>query len=729
MNLDAATHKERHLSRQKAIVLLGLACATFFGLTMAQLSRYVIGGRAASDVGDVASRDIRSPRRAAYVSEIETQRQRDLIEASVMPVFTPPDAQVSRRQLSAARALLDRLRQIRIDAALLPDDRIKQLMGLPGLTLSRTDAESVTRFSDAAWTQVDSQVIGVLDDALRTPIQPDTLAQAREKIGNQISLNLSQDEARVATTLVQALLVPNTNYDAAETEQHRQRARESVLPVQRTFEANQIVIRSGQVISPIDVEALNMLNLRRPDLGAGDLISAIGLGALSVMLLSLSMTFGHDNVFSRPIRNTGLSAFIVFFAILLPRWLLPGHGLLPYLMPLCLVGISVTVWSGTLPGVVSGWVVAWLVGLPLERSLEITTYYAVGNLMACLALGRMERLSSFIRAGLAAGVAQCIIVIAFNLPTMQPQDFATLATYLLSAIGGTLVGTAIAPFILYLSSVLFDVTTIMQLIELSRPSHPLLQQMLLQAPGTYHHSLMVANLAEQAAERIGADALMTRVGAYYHDVGKVPNPHFFIENQLQGMNVHDQLDPVTSAALLINHVTDGLKLARQYHFPSRIRSFIAEHHGTLKTKYQYALAKKEGGLLPDDSLFTYPGPRPQSKEAALVMLADGCEAVVRAQKPADVEALDNIIRTIMADRLSERQLDDSNLTLRELELIRQSFFDTLRGMYHPRIQYPSMQTQPQLNTPQGVAMPDPHTDDLTEKIDLASIPRAPDISL
>ncbi len=729
MNLDAASLRERQLSRQKAIVLLSVACAAFLGLTLAQLSRYVIGGRSALDVGDVALRDILAPRRTTYTSELETQRQRDLAEALVAPVFTPPDAQVSRRQLSTARAMLDRIRQSRMDAASLPEDRVKQLMSIPGLTLSRNDAESVIGFSDSAWTQVDSQVIGVLDSALRTSIQPDTLAKAREEIGSQISLNLNQDEARVATTLVQALLVPNTNYDAIATDTRRQKAREAISPVQRTFETNQIVIRSGQVISQIDIEALNMLNLRRPNLGVGELVSALGLGALSVLLITLSMTFGHDNAFRRPIRNTALSAGLLIVAVLLPRWLLPGHGLLPYLMPLCLVGISVTVWSGTLPGIVSGLVVAWLVGLPLEKSLEMTTYYAVGNLMACLALGRMERLSSFIRAGFAAGVAQMIIVIAFNLPTMQSQDIATLTTYLLGAVGGTLVGTAIAPFILYLSSVLFDVTTLMQMIELSRPSHPLLQQMLLQAPGTYHHSLMVANLAEQAAERIGADALVTRVGAYYHDIGKVPNPHFFIENQLQGMNVHEQLDPVTSAALLINHVTDGLKLARQFRLPSRVRGFIAEHHGTLKTKYQFVLAQKEGGPWLDESLFTYPGPRPQSKETALVMLADGCEAVVRAQKPADVESLDTIIRNIMTDRLSDHQLDESNLTLRELELIRQSFFETLRGVYHPRIQYPSAQTQPQLNTAQPVVVSNQDDNDLTESIGLATIPREPDISI
>lgn len=706
MNLDAASRSERQLTQPKAALLLGIACITFFGLTLAQLSRYVIGGRATLNVGDVAPRDIRAPRRATFTSDIETNRQRDLAEASVMPVFTPPDVQVSRRQLGTARSVLDQIQQLRTDKSTPDEDRIKALTAIPGINLSRDDAVDLLNLTDEDWANVDAQVIAVLDSAMRTPIQPDTLARARDNIIGQISLNLSMDAALVTTALAQALLVPNTNYDAAATEQRRLRAREAVLPVERSFESNQIMIRSGQVISAVDIEALDRLNLRRPDLGWPDFVGALGMAALAVLLMVASLAYGHDSVFKRPVRNTALSAGMLVLAVALPRWLLPGHGLLPYLVPLVLVGITVTVWSGTLPGIVSGLVVAALVALPLEKALEMMTYYTIGNLMGCLALGRIERLSSFIRAGLLAGLVQIIVVLAFNLPTMQTQDMATLATYLLGAVAGTLVGAASAPFILYASSVLFDITTIVQLLELARPSHPLLQQMLLQAPGTYHHSLMVANLAEQAAERIGADALITRVGAYYHDIGKVPNPHFFIENQLQGVNVHDQLDPVTSASLLINHVRDGLKLARQYRLPSKVRAFIAEHHGTLKTKYQLTLALSNMTDPLDESLFTYPGPRPQSRETALVMLADGCEAVVRAQKPADVEALDGVIRTIMSDRLAERQLDDSNLTLRDLELIRQSFFETLRGAYHPRIQYPTSKNKmPQLVTQAPITAP------------------------
>ncbi|MFN3706384.1 MAG: HDIG domain-containing metalloprotein [Thermoflexales bacterium] len=242
--------------------------------------------------------------------------------------------------------------------------------------------------------------------------------------------------------------------------------------------------------------------------------------------------------------------------------------------------------------------------------------------------------------------------------------------------------------LVFLAGALLDVTTTIQLNELARLSHPLMQMMVVKAPGTYHHSLMVANLAEQAAERIGADALLTRVGAYFHDIGKMENPHFFIENQLDRLNPHDQLDPHTSSAILRSHVTEGLKMAAKHRLPQRVRDFIAEHHGTMLTNYQYALALRTQGTEVDPKDFRYPGPKPRSKETALVMLADGCEAAVRAARCASLEEMDRVIRQVFSERLADRQLDDSDLTLREIEVARQSFLETLRGAYHPRIRYP-----------------------------------------
>jgi putative nucleotidyltransferase with HDIG domain len=238
---------------------------------------------------------------------------------------------------------------------------------------------------------------------------------------------------------------------------------------------------------------------------------------------------------------------------------------------------------------------------------------------------------------------------------------------------------------------LFDITTSLQLIELARPDHPLLQFILRNAPGTYQHSLQVANLAEQAAERIGANAMLIRVGALYHDCGKALHPQYFVENQLDGVNIHESLDPYASAEIIVGHVRDGVTMARRHRLPSRIRAFVNEHHGTLKTSYQYKRALDAAGNDPskvDESKFTYPGPRPQSKETALMMLADGCEAKARSDRPGSEEDLTRIVKSVIDDRMAKGQLDDTGLTLRDLQLVCESFVNTLKGMFHPRLQYP-----------------------------------------
>jgi putative nucleotidyltransferase with HDIG domain len=235
-------------------------------------------------------------------------------------------------------------------------------------------------------------------------------------------------------------------------------------------------------------------------------------------------------------------------------------------------------------------------------------------------------------------------------------------------------------------------TTALQLIEISRPDFPLLQFFLRNAPGTYQHSLQVANLAEQAAEQIGADALLTRVGALFHDVGKSLNPMFFIENQPQGeVNTHEDLDPAESAAAIIAHVSDGVAMARKHKLPRRIDDFILEHHGTMIARYQYNQAiEKAGGDSGkvDVEKFRYPGPRPRSRETALLMLADGSEARARAQRPQTEEDIRKIVLTTIESAQKQGQLDNTPLTSRDLSLLTDAFVTILRGAYHPRITYP-----------------------------------------
>jgi putative nucleotidyltransferase with HDIG domain len=249
---------------------------------------------------------------------------------------------------------------------------------------------------------------------------------------------------------------------------------------------------------------------------------------------------------------------------------------------------------------------------------------------------------------------------------------------------------------LFLLAPLFDLATTFRLVELSHPNHPLLQRLLREAPATFHHTMMVASLAEQAAERIGANALLTRAGTYYHDVGKLARPYFFVENQRGLSNPHDRLDPQTSVDIVVGHVRDGIKLARQYGLPARVRAFIPEHHGTLRVSFFYQKALEaaggEAGLV-DESLFRYPGPRPQSKETALVMLADGCEAATRAARPSTSEEVVEIVSRIFDARIRDKQLDECPLTLRELQIVKEAYIELLKGAYHPRIRYPDVKTK------------------------------------
>jgi putative nucleotidyltransferase with HDIG domain len=244
----------------------------------------------------------------------------------------------------------------------------------------------------------------------------------------------------------------------------------------------------------------------------------------------------------------------------------------------------------------------------------------------------------------------------------------------------------------FLLSQFIGKTTALQLLEISRPDSPLLNYFLLRAPGTYQHSLQVANLAEQAAERIQADALLTKVGALFHDVGKAANPLFFVENQPPSqIDSHDDLKPQDSAQAIISHVPDGLELARKHHLPRRLQDFIAEHHGTLITRYQYNRAVQDAGgdkSKVDLAGFRYPGPAPRSKETALLMFADGVEARSRAERPATDDEVRALVRSVIENRQKDGQLDDTPLSQRDLAIITESFVSTLRVTYHPRLEYP-----------------------------------------
>ena len=321
-----------------------------------------------------------------------------------------------------------------------------------------------------------------------------------------------------------------------------------------------------------------------------------------------------------------------------------------------------------------------------DNSLEFAAYTFLGGLAGIIAVRKGDRLQVFVQAAIAVFVVNVAVVSIFSL--LGARDIRGVLE-LWFASGAAAIGSSVAAVGTFavLGSV-FGILTVFQLLELANPSQPLLRRLLVETPGTYHHSLMVGNLAERAAEAIGADPLVTRVAAYYHDVGKLSNPLAFIENQAGGENIHDQLEPETSAQILKQHVADGIDTAYAAKLPKALIAYIPQHHGTAIMSYFYARAKERaaepyGGLLTaagekaaaavDERRFRHAGPKPQTREAALIMLADGVEASVRSLAARDEPAIRAMVGRIIDERISDGQFDECDLTLRDLERIRNAF--------------------------------------------------------
>jgi putative nucleotidyltransferase with HDIG domain len=354
-------------------------------------------------------------------------------------------------------------------------------------------------------------------------------------------------------------------------------------------------------------------------------------------------------------------------------------------------------------GVITSLVICILAPYGLSNTLDLMPYYLLATLCGVVVLGSARRFWAFFRAGIAIAVAGIAMILAYRLSTGF-IDLIGMATLAGAALFSGLASASLALLLQYLLAQFLSLPTALQLLEISRPDFPLLQMFLRTAPGTYQHSLQVANLAERAAEKIGADPLLTRVGATFHDIGKAAaDPSFFIENQAPGsINTHTDITPDKAASAIIRHVHDGVTLARKYRLPRRIDDFILEHHGTMLTRYQYNQALERAGgdaSKVDFEKFRYPGPRPRSRETGVLMLADGVEARARAENPEGDDDLRAIIRLVIDRCQKEGQLDNTQLTLRDLNLVTESFVTTLRGTYHPRIQYPAAEVPATTPTP------------------------------
>lgn len=679
-----------------------LAVMAFVALVLALMPLYP--RRVEIEPGDTASRTIKAPRSFTYISERLTEQQRQQA-AEAVPDVLNYNANVRPAQMARFDSAIEAIERVRARNA-SPAERVATLRNVPDLAgLSEEAALTAVELDDERWGLVVAEARNALDQTLAGPLDAATVETARKTFDTRLSADLLPEEASLAAELARPLIVPTMEVDQAATDSAREAARQAVVPVRVSYAEGQTIVEANQTLTEDIIEALEEAGFLSRRFEFDTLFGSMVTAGLAAAALGLYVRVFQPRGARSPRQLLVIAVALavpmffakVYFSLILPD---EDRHFLAYVLPVAagpmLVAALLDTGVGALVAALAGALVAlsavFLPEAALVQSvdaldtLRLLLVYGFSSLAGVFVIDRAERLQRYLGASFAIAAVVFVALLAtwFADRDRQTDDLAWMAAA--AGVNGMSAGFLAAGAFVTVG-LLFGITTRVQLLELSQLNSPLLRRLQEEAPGTFHHSVVVGNMAERAADLVGADSLLTRVGCYYHDIGKILQPGFYIENQLGGDNPHEGLTPEESARKIKEHVSNGLELARKYRLPDRVRQFIPEHHGTRLVAYFYRKAA-EGGVEPEETEFRYDGPRPQSRETAIVMLADSCEAYVRANPDHSAEAIDAIVEQVIAERVAEGQLDECDLTFRDVRAIAESFKMTLRAVYHPRVEYP-----------------------------------------
>lgn len=671
---------------------IGIATVTIAVLCLVFSGRFV-PDKVTLRVGEVSPREIRAHRTVRYVDVEETRRLQEMAAKQVDTVYEHlPFARVdAQRSVDDVFEAIARARSQRSAEAVR--GLAEQLSFLsPSLVRAALDLSpaDLQKAREVASAQV--------EEAMQREIRADTddLAERQRAVRAACLQQLGNTTAgRLAAAIGSHALRANRVPDLARTEALRERARRDVPPVYRTLVAGDVVIRAGERVTEQHIEMFTALGMRNPRLHWASVLAILILVTMLVVLAALHIAHYHPRVYQQPHQLWLISVVVTLSAL--------GVKLGSSLLGLPLSGVQLgylSVMSTTMAGMllavlVSPHLATLLVGmlaiqsaLLMNGEMRFAAISLMSSLVGIYSVRRLHDRYDLLRAGLWIGATS--LLLTWVLGWMQQETLAEMSVG--SAWAMLMSVLAVGGFALFVAVLErpFGAVTHLRLLELSSPEHPLLKELMLRAPGTYAHSIMVSHLADAAAKAIGADSLLVRVGCYYHDVGKIRRPEFFIENQ-RLENVHDRLSPSLSALIIAAHVKDGLELADQYRLPRPIRDIIAQHHGTslISFFYHQALAGCEMHTPVLEQQFRYSGPKPQSKEAGIVMLADAVEAASRSLTRPTPARIESLVRHIIQEKIADGQLDECGLTFREVHQIQEAFCRLLVAMLHSRVEYPT----------------------------------------
>ncbi|AND85661.1 HDIG domain-containing protein [Clostridium tyrobutyricum] len=641
-------------------------------------------------LGEIAKVDIKAPREVK--DDLSTQDRVNQVLDSV-PIQYNKKPEVKTETIDKINKFFSTVNPIIIDSQTDEKQKQQKIKSAADISLSDNDYLKLARMSKSDMDELHNFLIESMSDLydnnnISDNSQKDNeedIKKAQEdiiiKVGNS---NLSKSIRDLAINIAYTQISPNFFYDKDKTQELKIETAKKVPPVM--IKKDQIIVKEGEPVTKYQIGVLKDLGL----LNDGSYFKwyiYISLAVLVVLILALQWIY--LNIYSKSIYKD-FNIFVMinilsFLGILFARSL----GIIsPFFIPLAFIPMIFSILVNSKTSLVINILNCVLISTAVEFNIEITILAMVNVIIGSIILRKLQQRNDILYATICIAVINIVLTVSMGfLLTNNVVDVAEKAIF--TGIGSIISGILVIGFLPVFESS-FNIVTTIKLLELSNPNNPLLKRLLMEAPGTYHHSILVGNLAEVATEEVGGNALFSRVAAYYHDIGKIKRPYFFKENQLGNDNPHDKITSALSAVIIISHVKDGVEMAKEYKLPKVIIDVIEQHHGTSLVKYFY-VTMKNSSKSPEDVKeedFRYPGPIPETKEAGIIMLADGVEAAVRSINEPNKDNIESMINDIINDRLSSGQLDNCDLTLRDITKIKAAFIKVLLGIYHHRIEYP-----------------------------------------
>ncbi len=662
---------------------------TAFVLVFVVLFVSLVPQRIRLRVGEVAPENVKAPQEV--IDDAATERLREERTKSVAKAYDN-DVKVLTDTKTQIAGFRKRLSDIASAPNVTTQEILRSLRSFLAEDATDGDIIATVATSPQALDLACSRLDEAMSEVLTVGIKPENLTKSRDDLRTRLARDkdIPDQVSRVLQSFVSRNLKANLILNQEETDKRVKEAVAAVEPVR--IRRGQFIVREGEVVTKDEMAILTKLGMvgtrvRFSAVAGAALVSLIVCGLIAIYLrLELPDALSP--------RRTGLVAAVVMLSVLAVKGI---AAVSPLLVPAAGgVMLAATLFDRKF-GAFLGATLTLVAGVITGFDVRLFGLGVAGGLAAAMAIKPDWNRSHLLRAGLVVAGVQGATYLALGLTGAIPlSDLLNWKDALMVLANGPF-SAILAVGSLPLFEAAFGIITPIRLIELSNPESPLLHRLLLEAPGTYHHSIMVGNLAEAAAMAIGADSLLARVGAYYHDIGKIKRPYFFSENQVAGMdNPHDKMTPTLSATVITSHVKDGIELAAEAKVPAVLRDFISEHHGTMLASFFYSKASEKetkDNRSPEEYDFRYEGPRPGTKEVAVVMLADGVEAATRSLSKPTPARIESVVRKIIHERLLDHQLDRSDLTLKELDAVADTFTRVLSGVFHTRIEYPDKAKQ------------------------------------